>query len=270
MTGTDPQAAYQAWTEHPFYRYRGCAPDPDNPRRAAGDLELSLDAWHEPDVDGGEGGKARRAREEAAKRVCGVCPVRELCDAYASSVVGKGETARLAEPRGVWGGRTALERHRAFIDHRHEVAAAAPTEHLRTDQKQDVLQALAVHTDPWDVARAAGVDLRTASWQRSRMVTQFSLDRAHATRRDLLRAAVERGLLDATMVVDDDGTVPAVPPPPPRIRGRAARGSSRARAEAAFWEGTGQLSLDDVLEPAPPARSIVALYPSTVRLGAVA
>ncbi|MDX2800172.1 WhiB family transcriptional regulator [Streptomyces scabiei] len=278
MTGTDPQAAYRAWTEHPFYRYRGCAPDPDNPHRAQGDTTLSLDAWHGPDTDGGEGGKVRRTREEAAKRVCRGCPVREWCDAYASSVVGKGETARLAEPRGVWGGRTALERHRQFIDHRHEVAAAAPTEHLQTDQKQNVLQALAVHTDPWAVAHAAGVDWRTASWQRSRLVTQFSLDRAHATRRELLRVAVERGLLDARVVVGDDGSVPAVPAPLPRVRGRAARGG-RARVRSASLGWASQLSFDDALEPgeprapAPPvlaARSVVALYPSAVCLEAVA
>lgn len=275
MTGTDPQAAYQAWTEHPFYRYRGCAPDPDDPRVAAGDLSLSLDAWHGPDVDGGEGGKARRAREDAAVEVCLNCPVMVKCLEYANSVNAEG---RLAEPRGVWGGRTALERHRLFIDHRHEVVEAAPAEHLQTDQKQRVLQALAVHTDPWAVARAAGVDWRTASWQRSRLVTQFSLDRAHATRRELLEVAVERGLIDARMVVGDDGSVPAVPAPLPRVRGRAARGG-RAGVRSASWGWGSQLSFDDALEPgeprepspaAPAARSFVALYPSAVRLKAVA
>jgi hypothetical protein len=270
MTGTEPQDAYRAWTEHPFYRYRGCAPDPDNPRRAQGDPSLSLDAWHGPDLDGGEGGKERRSREEAAKRVCRGCPVRQWCDAYASSVVGAGDAARLAEPRGVWGGRTALERHRRFIDHRHEVVAAAPTSHVRTPQKQRVLQALAASANPWEVARVAGVDLRTANWQRSRLVTQFSLDRVHATRRELLRVAVERGLLDAAVVVDDDGSVPAVPPPPPRIRGRAAvRAGSPAGVRSASRGWVGQMSFDDALEPAAP--SVVALYPSTaVCLEAVA
>lgn len=269
MTGTDSQGAYEAWTEHPFFRYRGCAPDPDDPSRAAGDLSLSLDAWHGPDVDGGEGGKVRRAREEAAKRVCRECPVRAWCDAYASSVVGKGETARLAEPRGVWGGRTGLERHRRFIEHRHEVAAAAPTEHLQTEQKHDVLQALAVHADPQDVARAAGVDWRTANWQRSRLVTQFSLDKTRATRRELLAAAVERGLIDAAMVVDDDGTVPAVAPAPPRVRGRAAAKGHTVRARSASWGWASQMSLDDALEP-PPVPAILPLYPSAVRLEAAA
>lgn len=267
MTGTEPQAARKAWTEHPFYRYRGCAPDPDDPRRAAGDLSLSLDAWHGPDVDGGEAGKVRRAREEAAKRVCRGCPVREWCDAYASSVVGKGEAARLAEPRGVWGGHTARERHRRFNEHRHEVAAAAPTEHLQTEQKHRVLQALAVHADPEAVARAAGVDWRTANWQRSRLVTQFSLDKTRATRRELLAAAVERGLIDAGVVVDDDGTVPAVAPSPPRARGGRASARDEAGVRSASLGRGAQLSLDDVLETYSP---VIALYPSAVRLEAVA
>jgi hypothetical protein len=262
MTGTTASTALQALTEHPFYRYRGCAPDPDNPRRAQGNPELSVDAWNGPDADGGEGQKVQRVREEDAKWVCRRCPLVEVCDAYASSVVGSGSSARLAEPRGVWGGRTALERHRRFIGQRHRVVEAAPSEHLQTEQKQAVLQALAVHSDPEAVARAAGVDWRTASWQRSRLVTQFSLDKSRATRTELLREAVRRGLLDAGVVVEDDGSVPAVPPSPPRSRGRR----TTAEVEAGPGGG-GQLSLDDVLEPAPA--SVTDLYPSA-RLEAAA
>jgi hypothetical protein len=263
MTGTTASTALKAMKDHPHYRYRGCAPDPDNPRRAQGNPELSVDAWHGPDADGGEGQRDRRVREEAAKRVCGRCPLVAACDAYASSVVGSGSSARLAEPRGVWGGRTALERHRRFIGQRHEVVEAAPAEHLQTVQKQAVLQALAVHVDPEDVARAAGVDWRTASWQRSRLVTQFSLDKSRATRAELLREAVRRGLLDAGVVVEDDGTVPAVPPAPPRDRGRRSVEAEAGPGGVRF----GQLSLDDILEPAPAV--VTDLYPSA-RLEAAA
>lgn len=265
MTGTTASTPLEALTEHPFYRYRGCAPDPDDPRRAQGDPGLSVDAWHGPDADGGEGQKERRAREQAAKRVCGVCPLVEVCDAYASSVVGSGSGARLAEPRGVWGGRTALERHRRFIGRRHRVVEAAPAEHLQTEQKQAVLQALAVHSDPGEVARVAGVDWRTASWQRSRLVTQFSLDRARATRGELLAAAVEQGLLDAGLVVEDDGTVPAVPPPPARPRGRRVDGAGPGPGEGVDV----QLSLDEALEPAQPSALVTELRPrQTVLQGA--
>ncbi|KFG02746.1 hypothetical protein IQ62_00205, partial [Streptomyces scabiei] len=148
--------------------------------------------------------------------VCLGCPVMVQCDAYANSVTGDG---KLSEPAGVWGGRTALERHKAFIRLRHEVAVPAPDRMVQTAQKMAVLKALAVHTDPWAVAAAAGrelgveMDLRTAKWQLSRLVTQFNLCKTSATRGELLAVAVERGLLDAGLVVADDGSVPAVPPP---------------------------------------------------------
>lgn len=210
MTGTtDSLAAYEAWTTHRHYRYRGCAPDVDDPRRAAGNPDLSLDAWSGEDLDGGEPQRERLARERAAVEVCLGCPVMVLCDAYASSVTADG---RLAEPAGIWGGRLALERHRAFIARRHEVAAAAPVRLIATKQRLRVLHALAAHVDAEAVAAAAGVDVRTANWQRSRLTTQLNLDRQSATRAELLRVAVERGLLDGSVVVADDGLVPAVPP----------------------------------------------------------
>lgn len=216
MTGTTTNVttavAYQAFTEHRRYPYRGCAPDPVLPSRMAGDLDLPLGAHQAPDVDGGEPQAARVAREEAAVEVCLGCPVMVQCDLYASSVVVEGKSARLAEPAGVWGGRTALERHRAFIKTRHELAPAAPDVRFNTVQKRAVLRALAVHADPYAVAAAAGVDVRTANWQRSKLTTLLGLPH-DASRAQFLAAAVDRGLLDGVTVVADDGTVPAVPPP---------------------------------------------------------
>ncbi|WP_158706617.1 WhiB family transcriptional regulator [Streptomyces alboviridis] len=181
-------------------------------------MSLSLDAWHGDDRDGSEPQREREARQAAAVEVCVGCPVMVQCDAYASSVVVEDGKARLAEPAGIWGGRLALERHRAFIKRRHEVAVAAPVRQVKTPQRLRVLEALAVHVDAEAVAEAAGVDVRTANWQRSRLVTQLNLDKGSATRRELLAAAVERGLLDAGVVVGDDGLVPAVPPPSPASR----------------------------------------------------
>lgn len=209
MRTLDPTTAQQQLTEHPRYRYRGCAPDPDDPRVAAGDNRLPVGAWQAPDVDGGEEQHDRRAREAAAIEVCVDCPVMVQCLAYGSSVTADG---KLAEPYAILGGMTMLERHRAFVKTRHEVTAPAPDRQLRTPQKLAVLRALAAHTDPYAVAAAAGMDVRTANWQRSILVTKLSLQRG-ATRRELLAEAVRRGLLNAAAVVDDDGSVPAVPPP---------------------------------------------------------
>ncbi|MFD1278040.1 hypothetical protein ACFQ51_56830 [Streptomyces kaempferi] len=73
-----------------------------------------------------------------------------------------------------------------------------------------MLRALAAHTDPYEVAAAARMDVRTAGWQRSAIVTLMGLSRS-ASRMELLTAAVERGLVDAALVVADDGTVLACP-----------------------------------------------------------
>lgn len=219
---TSSIALRRAWEEHPHFRYRGCAPDPDVPGKSAGDPSLSLDAWHGVDRDGSEPQRERLAREAAAVEVCVGCPVMVQCGAYASSVVTEGGRTRLAEPAGIWGGELALERHRAFIRRRHEVAGPAPKRLMRTPQKLRVLEALAVHADAVAVAQAAGVDVRTANWQRSRLVTQLSLDKETATRTQLLEAAVVQGLLDAARVVVDDGSVPAVPPPSSKPSGLEA------------------------------------------------
>jgi hypothetical protein len=130
------------------------------------------------------------------------------CDAYASSVTPEG---RLAEPDGVWGGRRSLERHKALIKARH-VVAAAPDRVFHTEQKQAVLKALAVCWDPFEVAAAAGMDVRTANWQRSSLVRLLGLPK-DASRMRALAAARERGLLEGVVLVADDGSVPAIPPP---------------------------------------------------------
>ena len=222
MTGTDMRDAYEAWTEHRYFAYRGCAPDADDPRRAAGNPELSLDAWLGEDRDGAEPAKERAAREAAAIEVCLNCPVMVQCDAYASSVTPRGA---LAEPVGIRGGRRALERHRAFIATRHEVVGAASDDALRTEQKLGVLRALAVHRTPEAVAAAAGMDVRTANWQRSRLTTQLGLP-ASASREEVLGAAVGRGLLDAA----------EVSPPPSRLPSLRRDRFSDVKGQLALWE----------------------------------
>lgn len=214
MTGTtqiSSAKAFEEFTDHPLFKYRQCAPDVDDPRRAAGNARLSRNAWIMEDRDGVEPQREREAREAATIDVCVSCPVMVLCDAYANSVRADG---RLAEPAGIWGGRTARERRAAFGRRRHEVARAAPDRLVQTDQKRDVLLALAMCADgdAESVAAAAGVPVRTANWQRSRLVTQFNLCKTSASRRELLAEAVRRGLLDASVVVADDGSVPAWSP----------------------------------------------------------
>lgn len=218
----DPKTAQNELTDHPHYRYRGCAPDVDDPRMSAGDPALPVTSWEAPDVDGGEPQPVRVARERAAIEVCVDCPVMVQCLAYGSSVTRGG---KLAEPHAILGGLTALERRRAFEKTRQDrVVRPVPGRQLRTPQKLAVLKSLAVHTDPWAVAAAAGMDLRTANWQRSILVNKLGLDHA-ATRRELLRAAAACGLLNGIRVVADDGSVPAVPPPAKS----AAAGGSCAR-----------------------------------------
>jgi hypothetical protein len=205
---TDSIALRKAWEEHPRFRYRGCAPDVDEPLRAAGNLDLSLDAWSGVDREGSEPQKEREARQAAAIDVCFGCAVMVQCAAYANSITADG---RLAEPDGIWGGETALARHKALIAARH-AAPAAPDRRFATPQKRAVLAAFASVWDPYEVAERAGVDVRTANWQRSNLVTLLGLPRT-ASRGQLLAAAAERGLLEDVAVVADDGTVPAVPPP---------------------------------------------------------
>lgn len=199
---------YREWLGHRFFRYRGCAPDADDPLRMAGNPELHVGAHNGPDAWNPEGQRERRLREDEAIKVCQACPVMVECDAYASSVKADG---KLAEPEGVWGGRRSLERHRALIAARHAVAAA-PDRVFETEQKQAVIKALAVCWDPFEVAARAGMDVRTANWQRSSLVRLLGLPKT-VTRMRALAVARERGLLEGLDVVPDDGTVLALAPP---------------------------------------------------------
>lgn len=204
-------AAYVAWTEHRYYRYRGCAPDPDDPRLAAGSIDgedgrpvrVPLDAWNGPDVDGGEAPKDREARLEAAKEVCLRCPVMVQCDAYANLTLSRADEVR--------GGRTRRERGKLVAAPKRKAPVAAPVAQLRTKQKLAVLAALAVHADEYRVAMETGLDVRKANWQRARLVSGLGL-KPSASRMELLRAAVKAGLVEGSLVVADDGGVPAIPP----------------------------------------------------------
>ena len=225
MRGTDqimtPHAAYVAWTEHPHFRYRGCAPDPDNPLRVLGNPELHLDAWTGTTEDGGEPQRVRRAREAAAIEVCLNCPVMVACDVYANTVTPEG---KLAAPDEIRGGRTPLERHRRFIKLRHRVPVVepAPVEQISTPQKLAVLRALAAHSDPEDVATAAGMDLRTANWQVSRLRSQLGLP-ATATRMQILEAARALGLLEGK-------------PSRPRVKAPPRDQFTHVVGQLALWE----------------------------------
>ena len=224
MTETTEKSSEQLrreWVIHPHFKYRGCAPDADDPLRMAGNPALHVGAHHGPDAFLPEGQVERRKREEAAIEVCLNCPVMVQCDAYASSVKPDG---KLAEPEGVMGGRRALERHKALIKARHAVPAASDRR-FQTAQKRAALQALAVCWDPFEVAAeasrllaswgegpAGGMDVRTANWQRSSLVRLLGLPK-DASRMRALAVARERGLLEGIELVPDDGTVPAIPPP---------------------------------------------------------
>lgn len=277
----DPRTARHELTDHPYYRYRGCAPDVDDPRMAAGNPSLPVTSWEPPDVDGGEPQDVRIARETAAIDVCVSCPVMVQCLAYGSSVT---EGGKLAEPYAILGGMTALERHRQFVKARTREAKPKPVlvQQLQTRQKLAVLRALARYTGAEAVATAAGMDVRTANWQRSIIVGMVGLDRRSATRMQLLDVVRGLGLLDDVTVVADDGSVTAVPPPGksattgrgprqqvltalpapapelvydaprrPRVRGRAG---GRGRSTAVPGQLPLALDFDDLANPAAVAQ----------------
>lgn len=237
----DPKTAQQELSDHPYYRYRGCAPDVDDPRVAAGDNSLLVGAWQAPDVDGGEEQEERNERVRAAKAVCGRCPVLVACAVFGASVTAEG---KLAERHSILGGRTAVERTRVLVEERQRqrvVVEPAPDEQLMTEQKLAILRALVVCEAPEDVARVAGLDLRTANWQRARLVTQLGLPKS-ASRAEVLAAAVARGLVDPEAGGGVAGRVSAVPARPV------------------------QLTFDDVLPGAP----VAVLFPSETELGVAA
>lgn len=253
----DPTTARHELTDHRFYRYRGCAPDPDDPRMAAGDPELSVDAWQAPDTDGGEEQEARQARVQAAKAVCARCPVLAACAVYGASVT---EDGRLAERHAILGGLTALERTKALVEERQEAPVRvepAPVEQLRTEQKLAVLKALARFEEPELIAAAANVDVRTAKWQISRLTTQLGLEKT-ATRVQLLEAAVARGLLDRGEVAAAGAPVVASLPSPSSSSSSAGCrpvSGARRRGGRRIASVRGQLSFDDALAP------VTSLFP---------
>ncbi|MFF3547147.1 WhiB family transcriptional regulator [Streptomyces platensis] len=210
--------AYYTLIDHRFYAYRGCAPDPDQPDRAQGDTAVSVNAWLPYTEDEQETPSARNARQAAAQRVCGSCPVRAECEAYALSETGDG---KLSEPEGVWGGMLPLARHRDLVARRtaKTPAAAAATidakrlDEARTDQKQAVLRSLATNVDEELVAYGAGMDVRTANWHRSLLCGLLGLDKERATRQQLLDTARTLGVLPAGVRVVPDGDVPIAAAP---------------------------------------------------------
>lgn len=253
----DAKTAHEELTEHPHYRYRGCASDPDDPRQAAGNPALSVDAWQSPDVDGGEEKEVREAREDAAREVCVECPVMVQCLAYGSSLTPSG---KLTEPYAILGGMTALERHKALVEFLKERQEApvrvepAPVEQLRTVQKLAVLAALARFEEPELIAAAASVDVRTAKWQLSRLATQLGLEKT-ASRVELLEAAVARGLLDRSEVAPAPRTAtgPAASPVVPVRRARARR-VTEVRGQMEF-------DFDDTPPRTAPVRSLFSSTP---------
>ncbi|MFE1515800.1 hypothetical protein ACFW9I_03025 [[Kitasatospora] papulosa] len=221
MSRIDAIAARQRLVDDRYYYLRGCAPDEEDPRMSAGDPDVPVDAWGPYTDDGAEAQRDRLAREKAALAICGRCPVLALCRVYANTTtVDETGVEHLVEPEGILGGELALTRHRALIARRHaatvgETTAATPAsvpartlDDARTPQKRAVLAALARETDPDAVAYRAGMDLRTANWHRSALVGMLGLDREHATRDQLLAAAVETGLLPRSTRIRPDGPMP--------------------------------------------------------------
>lgn len=262
-----PRAALAEMTEHPHYAYRGCAPDVDDPRRAAGNPELSVDAWAPRTEDGGELQKDREAREALAVDVCMGCAVWAQCRTYGNTVDADG---RLVEPHGILGGETALERHRKLVKAKQDaLPAPAPDRFFDTAQIRGLLYALARHAVAANVEVVAGMDQRTANWQRSRLTTKLGLPKS-ASRNEVLRAALERGLVQKHWVRFDDGSVPAIAPSP---RGEGAvrwrlRTVGRRPPRSKFAGIAGQLDLS----PAAARAAVRSISPvrKTTRLEAAA
>ncbi|MEU1078234.1 WhiB family transcriptional regulator [Streptomyces sp. NPDC005878] len=237
-----PVTAREQLTDHPRYPYRGCAPDLDDPTRAAGNLALPVDAWGAPDTDGAEPQTERIARENAAVEVCLDCPVMVACLTYGTTVTSSGH---LAEPHGILGGLRALERHRRLIAQRTAEPAPAPNvDEARTPQRLALLRALAAHSDDELVAYRARMDLRTSNWHRSALCGLLGLDKETATRFQLLAAARHHGLLPRHVRIrpDEPGPVAAAP---------TTDGIRQRRITAT---GPGQLPLPgyDTLRRTPP------------------
>ncbi|GAA2770172.1 hypothetical protein [Streptomyces showdoensis] len=220
---TTTETAYTDFTEHRHYAYRGCAPDPDQPRMSAADDTLPLDAWARSTEDGGLPQALRREYERRAIAICNRCPVLAACRIYANTEVPGGG---LAEPDHIMGGQRSLDRHRALIASRTAqpvLPEPAPTAALppaiaklspeSLAAKRRLLAALARETDEELVAYRAHMDLRTANWQRSALCTLLGLDKETASRELLLEAARACGILPARTRVVPDGRWPIVAAP---------------------------------------------------------
>lgn len=225
----DPIAAEQlqaeerarAWNElraHRWYPYRACAPSETDPALCAVDDTTPINVFLSPDV---ESQADRPVRERRAKAVCARCPIAAACAEYA---IGTPETG-LREPDHIWGGLTGLERERLHRDRVNTEPGDEPSVH--TSQRDAILLALAAHTNPEQVAAAAGMDVRTANWQRSRLVTMFHLDPATTSRTQLLDTAIQQGILAPGTVVVPDGPLPvaAIPGMQHRLTPPPARGT---------------------------------------------
>ncbi|MFD7922581.1 WhiB family transcriptional regulator [Streptomyces sp. NPDC059740] len=202
-------------TDHRHYAYRACAPDPDHPGRAQGDLTVPVNAWLPHTDDDTEAPSARHAREKRAAAVCAGCPVLDACRTYALAETPEG---KLTEPEGVWGGLRPLERHRDLIARRTATPAPggvteASLAECRTPQKQALLRALARETDEELVAYRADMDVRTANWHRSILCGLLRLNKDTTTRSDLLAAARRYGVIPADARIRPEGRwpVPAAP-----------------------------------------------------------
>lgn len=182
---TDRDRALSRLEAHRFYRYRACAPDPDNPAVCQGDTSVPVDIQYGPDD---ETQRARHARERIAKRLCGGCPLLTACQQYAIE----------HERHGVWGGMSTAERAKAFRA-RQEPAAAEPQpeplHRLLTGQRQVVLAALVVHGTEAALTAATGLDARTLRWQISRIASVFGLPEGRRDREHILAAAAAADVL---------------------------------------------------------------------------
>ncbi|RSS43852.1 hypothetical protein EF906_08890, partial [Streptomyces sp. WAC08241] len=223
-TTASSKDAYEAFSEHRHYHYRGCAPDPDRPQYAAADDTLPLDAWGGSTEDDLPSTK-RLGWQRRAIAICGRCPVLALCRTYANSELPGGG---LAEPDGVQGGQTSLERHRALIQRRKATpppVVLGPSAQQIGDQvrearlskgwarKAAVLRQLAWETDAELIAYRAGMDLRTSNWHRAALCTLFGLDKETASRQQLLDAAIRYRVLPARTRIVPDGPWPIAAAP---------------------------------------------------------
>ncbi|MFF6844684.1 WhiB family transcriptional regulator [Streptomyces tanashiensis] len=257
MTATDrrldqTRRAFEHLTEHRHYAYRGCAPDPDNPRHSAADPDLPLDAWVGTTTDGGLPAAERVDQQRRALAICGRCPVLAECRTYAM-LPGGG----LAETEGIQGGMTAGKRLRADREGTTPGGASrAPLRPLSHAQvleaisapKRAVLRQLARETDAELVAYRAGMDLRTANWHRAALCTLLGLDKETATRAELLQAAVDHRILPARTRIVPDGPWPVVAAP--NTDGSRQRRIAPGRPEQTAIPGL----LDHQPAPAPPVR----------------